>query len=828
MAKTRFIQSSFVSGELSPLLKGRIDLAQYYQGVQTAKNVVIVPQGGMKRRPGTEYVQTVINTLTRNTTVATAPNGGTAASVNDDNDATVCTTTVGISTTNPYVVCKFDLGSAKAIEFFDVRNVFLSAGTSSEFKIQSSTDDVTYTDVASVPLLGVSTQDFRLFVGKTARYWRLARIGSTDLTTSVVSVGTVAPIEQTATESNFKMLDFSVEDDRHYLLVLTENNIRVFRAPNTHVADIKTTISSADVPNVRATQVENVMLLFQENTIPQRLINLGTDIDWFIDNVPFTNVPQYDYNDASSPTPVSDVQVMTLNHAHFVAGDKFQIDIEGVVSKNITFAGDATADEQSSTVFNIQRNIQEMPVMGETGVTVARTGSHQYSITVGGESAKDFELYSAFATTGTASKTIAFTKSTNGSPRREDVWSATRGYPKTACFYEGRLVLGGTRSKPQSLFFSKSGSFFDFDIDDGDDDEAIFVTISSRKLNDIVDVFPGRNLQVFTSGAEFAVTSKPVTPSSAQVAPQTSHGALNVETQDVDGSTIFVDRNGKSIRDFVFSFNEDAYVTQDLSVLASHLITQPVDMALLSGTQSDDANWVFFVNSDGNGVILNTLRAQDITGFTRWENTGDIKGVCVVDEDLYLVTERTINSATVKFLERWSFDYKMDASIKIAPTASQTVLTGLDYLEGETVQIVADGVVLQERAVSGGSITLEASETGYTSVEVGLNFNIEVKPMPLNTNVGSGQNQMRLKRVVRINARVYESSGVYVNGNAVPIRSFGAVPDSPLDNPPEVLTGIIDDIYGTDGWTREEVPVFTVPDPTPLHIQMIEFEVESS
>jgi hypothetical protein len=642
----------------------------------------------------------------------------------------------------------------------------------------------------------------------------------------VVSVGTVAPIEQTATASNFKMLDFSVEDDRHYLLLLTENNIRVFRAPNTHVADIKTTIASADVPNVRATQVENVALLFQENTIPQRLINLGTDIDWFIDNVPFTNVPQYDYNDSSSPTPVNDVQVMTL--AAFVAGDKFQIDIEGVVSKNITFAGDATADEQAATVANIQRNIQEMPVMGETGVTVARTGATQYSITVGGESAKDFELYAAFATTGTASKTIAFTKSANGSPRKEDVWSATRGYPKTACFYEGRLVLGGTRSKPQSLFFSKSGSFFDFDIGDGDDDEAIFVTISSRKLNDIVDVFPGRNLQVFTSGAEFAVTSKPVTPSSAQVAPQTSHGALNVETQDVDGSTIFVDRNGKSIRDFVFSFNEDAYITQDLSVLASHLITQPIDMALLSGTQSDDANWVFFVNADGNGVILNTLRAQDITGFTRWEARGSIEGVCVVDEDLYLVRRRTINSVVVKFLERWNFDHKMDASIKIEPTASQTVLTGLDYLEGETVQIVADGVVLQERDVSGGSITLESSETGYDVVEVGLNFNIEVKPMPLNTNVGSGQNQMRLKRVVRINSRVYQSSGVYVNGNAVPIRAFGAAPDTPLDNPPDVLTGIIDDIYGTDGWTREEVPVFTVPDPTPFHIQMIEFEVESS
>ena len=45
MAKTRFVQSSFVSGELSPLLKGRTDVNQYYQAVETADNVVIVPAG---------------------------------------------------------------------------------------------------------------------------------------------------------------------------------------------------------------------------------------------------------------------------------------------------------------------------------------------------------------------------------------------------------------------------------------------------------------------------------------------------------------------------------------------------------------------------------------------------------------------------------------------------------------------------------------------------------------------------------------------------------------------------------------------------------------
>ena len=53
MARSRFFQSSLVSGALSPLLKGRVDIDQYYQGAEVAKNLVIVPQGGMKRRAGT-------------------------------------------------------------------------------------------------------------------------------------------------------------------------------------------------------------------------------------------------------------------------------------------------------------------------------------------------------------------------------------------------------------------------------------------------------------------------------------------------------------------------------------------------------------------------------------------------------------------------------------------------------------------------------------------------------------------------------------------------------------------------------------------------------
>ena len=833
-------------------MRGRTDINQYYQGLQKANNVVLVPQGGVKRRPGTQHIDTVLNKLERLTAQnPIMPNGGTGSVANDGNDATTTATTLGVSTINPYIVGYYDRTATPVLKttavFADLRQISLTSGSSTQFVIQDSPNATAWTTRGTVPLLGTNPQNFRIPIGSAERYVRLARVGADPLGAAVVTLAGFNLITQTTTAgdpSESKLLNFSVTTDRNYLLSVTDGNIRIFKNPGTHVADVKVPYTAAQVATIRDTQTESVMLLFQEDVPPQRLINLGTDADWFLDVVPFTNVPMYDFDDALSPTPVDEIQVMTLTHGsghNWEVGDQFQIDVESVLSKNITFAGDSTAAEQSSTVFNIQRNLQEMPNFGETGVAVARTGTRQYTITISGESTKAFELFSGFPTSGTGDNTLVFTQTQIGSPRKEPVWSATRGYPKTACFFEGRLVLGGTKSKTASVFFSKSGSFFDFDIDDGDDDEGIFATISSRKLNEIIDVYPGRNLQIFTSGAEFSVNSTPVTPTSVGITPQTNHGAAYVEVVDVDGSTIFVDRNGKTIYDYVYSFNEDAYVTHDRSVLSSQLIKQPTDMAMLSGTTSEDANWLFITNTDGTVTVLNTLRAQDINGFTRWETAsttyptatpepGIVTNATVVDDELYMIVKRQVNALadTEYHIERWSFDHLMDDSTIFNPGPTDTFISGLSYLNGLTVQIVADGIVLPERTVNAGQIILTASEVGYTNVEVGLNFPVEIIGMPLNTNIGSGENQMRIKRIVRMNIRVYQSYGYYVDGQPVPIREFDYSIDSPLNTSPNAKTGIIEDVLNNIGWTRDEMPAITAPDPTPVFIQMIEYEVESS
>jgi hypothetical protein len=529
----------------------------------------------------------------------------------------------------------------------------------------------------------------------------------------------------------------------------------------------------------------------------------------------------------------------------------YQIDVESVLSKNIIFAGDGTTDEQNSTAFNLQRNLQDMPVFGDTGVAVARTGARQYTITISGESTKAFELFTGFPTSGIshASQIITFTLTLpNGSPRKEDVWSATRGYPKTAAFYNGRLWLGGTKSKLQSLFASRSGSFFDFYTEEGDADEGIFITVSSRQLTEIIDINPDRGLQVFTAGAEFLVTG--TTPADVGVQAQTQHGAFNLEVKSVDGATLFIDQNGKVLRSYLYNFNEDAYNSTDISILSSQLIDSPKDVAVLTGTKSEDANWVFIINQDGTAGVLNTLRSQDINGFTKWINGYtnsdyplELVSASVVNNDLFIVNKRTTASTTNYTIERWSFDYLLDSSVRLLSSISivgNNLYLGNTYLNGETVNVVARGNTLPNRVVQSAYIILTDEEkefilaqdpaTGVIDVEVGYNFIPKIIPMPLNTNSRfiAGPNQMREKKITRMNLRVYESSGVYIDGNPVPIRQFGDAANTPLNANLPKQTGIIQDNNGGNGWGIEVVPEITIPYPTPFHIQAIEYEVESS
>ena len=60
--KSRFLQTSFASGEIMPEMFGRGDLQSYDNGAKVLQNVNVLSTGGVRRRAGSKYISTVSGT----------------------------------------------------------------------------------------------------------------------------------------------------------------------------------------------------------------------------------------------------------------------------------------------------------------------------------------------------------------------------------------------------------------------------------------------------------------------------------------------------------------------------------------------------------------------------------------------------------------------------------------------------------------------------------------------------------------------------------------------------------------------------------------------
>lgn len=368
----------------------------------------------------------------------------------------------------------------------------------------------------------------------------------------------------------------------------------------------------------------------------------------------------------------------------------------------------------------------------------------------------------------------------------EPAISATRGWPGAITFHAGRLYLGGFKSRPASLIGSKVGDFFNFDRGTALDDEGLYFTIDSDQVNAIQAMRSGRTLQVFTSGAEYAVTvNPPITPKNFAIAEQTRRGSKRgVPVVEVDGAQIFVQRQGRALREFLFLDVEQAYRADTLSLLASHLIRDPVDMAVRKGSSRDDADHVLIVNADGGVTVMTTLRSQEVLAFTRWTTPGgSFRSVAVLDDArVYFTVER---AGSIR-IERWDDDLLFDAGV-VEPNYPTSTIGGLAHLEGQAVAVNLDGANQDPQLVAGGAIALPRAAA--SNAQAGLFWQPVVETLPVAPRMPDGTRIGSSVRIARVVARVESSGQFRIAGNPVAMRRFGAAPASPLDAPPPVLSG---------------------------------------
>ena len=569
------------------------------------------------------------------------------------------------------------------------------------------------------------------------------------------------------------------------------------------------------------TQSADTLVLVHPDVEQRRLVRGTADNLWTLSTLPLVNVPKFDYADTDSPTPTS--HVVDLLFSSFSNGDRYKLQLEDFDTPEITYSNVSTAANER----RIKDELLLLPPTGfdQAGITVAFVSGTTYRVTFSLDSADAYEPMTGRNTDDT-SASITATTITPGVPRREVVISAGRGWPRSVSFYESRLWFGGTSSLPQALLGSLIGGFFDFNIGTGLDDQGVFVTVNTDKVNEIRAIYPGRHFQMFTSGGEFYSPDRPMTPAPA-LPRQSQFGiATGIKPVEVDGATIFVNDDRNTLREYLFLWAEEAYNATSLTVLSSHLFHNIQSLAALTSTSDKEDSFVLVTNGpkgtvkpedqpeDGSGAVLNTLRAQDIAAWSELvTRSGDkLKDVVTVGSDIYFLIERQRNGATVYQLEKASFDTRLDSSKKVT-TGLATTMADWTHLANETVQVIVDGAPVDDQLVSVlGELTF--AEAPSTSVEAGYFVPPILETMPLVVDFGGGPLLGAKKRIQDIRIQVKDTLGLVANGYLIPDKEPDVVMTSTPDTP---FTGLrrIRDLGWTDG---DSTITLTQQQPLPFHI----------
>lgn len=787
---TRILQTNFTRGELGPDMAGRSDVEQYYAGGEELTNVVVIPQGGVTRRAGQKFIDSPMRPIYTKLTPSaiTAVNGGTTANANDEDVNTSLLTTTNISTTNPYVVVQYDFGADVYIDHVNICSVALTVSGSgtNNFYVQVATaaDPTTWLSNSTPVDFGTTGFSTRRGIAGSYRYLRFAKVTATDFSTNRVTLTEMSAFTNTATISETKEVSFEYNKEQTYNLVFTDRNIAVYTGDTFQVNIPAPMFTSARLSKINWTQSADTAIFVHEDIPPMKLLRMGSHTLWSFNKVEFDNKPQYDFtptstNPAGTMTPSAVDGVITLT----ASGTPFTS--EAVDVGQIIDGGGGRARIIQFLTTSTVKAIVLIPFYGTTAIT---SGAWVYE---GGF---------------------------------EDAWSSTRGWPKSCTFHDGGLWFGGSRSRPQTIWRSKIGLYFDFSLGQVYDDDGIDVTLDTDQVNEILNLFSQRTLQIFTSGGEFATLQSEgvaITPLNIDIRRQTQEGSKEgVRPVEIDGGTIYVKRGGQALIEFLFDDVQQAFSSEQLTVVSSHLIKDPVDMAVDKSNSDNDATLLYIINADGSMTVGSILKAQKVIGFTDFETNGLYKSVAVDEDGVWVIVRRTINGSDVNMLEQFDSDYLMDSSY-IANGVISSV-SGITWLEGETVKLRVDGVNVPDVVVTGGVIPISPAST--STIQFGFWSNTTVKDMPVEVSSQTVRAQNfvgKKKRVSGATLRVKDTSGIKINGDEVYLPNFSADgSDASLNN----YTGLVR-VDGMCDYDETGQVTITQTEPNPMTLLAISKKV---
>jgi hypothetical protein len=715
--KVSGIINTFSSGELSPMLDGRTDLQAYYSGVKTAENFIVLPFGGLARRPGTYYVAAVKNS----------------------------------SDTTRLIPFQFSTEQAYIIE----------AGN---------------------------------------QYMRYYMDNGTDIG-QITNGGVVYEIVTPYTKDEIFDLQYVQDADTMYFVQSDHKPQKLTRTG--HISWNMTDYTPAGDPFGGYDSYTKLLLHFDgvdgNTTFTDEI---GKNITTY--NGAKLNTTNKKFGTASASFDGSDDYAKILGNADFNLTGDFTIDLwvkwlsvaaaQAITGNGYTSGGwmiyydpalpglkfyansVPQVNETFTPVVNTTYHIAAVRESGTIKIYVngasVSSGTYTADITTAGELRIGTDTDGAFYFNGwldelRLSKGIARWSGNFTPPTAQ--YNQT-GYPNSIAIYEQRLALAAPPAEPQTIWMSKSGDYDNMTIGTADD-AALSYTIASEQVNAIKWLSAGKTLMVGTSGGIWSASSgsaaSAITPTNILVKRESSFGSNDVMPVRIGNYIYYLQRNGKILRELQYTYDLDEFQANDITILSEHITGDGiVEMAY----QQSPYNILWCAREDGELATFTRQVEHKVLAWSRQVTDGKYESVAVIpgnntDDQVWFIVNRTINGSVVKDVEYLMpfFNYTnqsdaffVDCGLSLYNGTNTSTVGGLEHLANTTVAVLGDGIVLDDELVVAGNITLSSASK---TVHVGLPYNSTLQTMRLESDTGLGTAQGKIKRINKVQVRLYESYG---------------------------------------------------------------------
>jgi hypothetical protein len=669
-------QFSFSSGELSPQLWDRVDMAKYHSGAALMKNFFVDFRGGASNRAGTEYaLQCLDSTLTSRLIPFTFSTLQTYALCFGAGPAFSGTVT---GAANNGGAIRLQLNSTAGLMYGNRLTVSGVLGTVEA----NGTWPISVVDGSHVDLVG-STFTHAYTSGGTAS----ANTGRMRVFTNGAAV--LNPAQSITAISNSKpgVVTYTGSDpsptDWVWLSGIT--GLPRLQGRFAIVTNLNTGTKTFQLYDLFGNPIDTT--------------NYGTYGGGGSLSTVYTLAVPYDPNDLAVLKFTQSADVMTLTHSLYQQSQltrtadnawtftplAFQPALSAPTSPTatpsatgagtsynyvITAVGSNGVTESAASAVATAANSNTMSTTAGVHETVSWTASSSSGITaynvyrqaeVPGSSASSGSLFGFVGSTTTTSFvdsniTPDFTKTP---PLANNPFSGTN-WPGATTYYQGRQVYGGTASQPVRLVMSRSADYTNMDYSSPTRaDDSIDVSLEAQQVNAIKHLVPLNVLLAMTSSNVWRIdtgdTTQAMTPSNVMARPQSAYGCSDVPPIVIDFEILFVQNLQSTVRAMQYDFLKNLFrADNELTLLSNHFVFGHKIVEWAWAEQPFRILWC--VRDDGILLSLTYLPSQNVIAWAQHVTDGLVKSICSIVENgenaVYLVVQRLVNGQYVNYVER--------------------------------------------------------------------------------------------------------------------------------------------------------------------------------